>query len=204
MADPTPPRSGLALITDEILAGKAKSRELERSSGTQRARAVERLQETVDTLADTVSTLAAQVSFLQSQVSGGTNSANWSYSGNPGNANPVWQSYSGTYDIELSVESSDSGTLVITVGGKLLSLDSGAVLGFEVTWSGGSISPDFSRAASAIGLGGGGVYITASLTVQVSVPANTICTVRSRRAVYGTVSGQANVAGQSLVVSKQW
>lgn len=51
MADPTPPRSGPAAIADQMVADQKKRAELGRSSGTQRARAVVRLQETVDYLA---------------------------------------------------------------------------------------------------------------------------------------------------------
>lgn len=201
-SDPRTPVAPEDAIAERVRILEERLYELETPTGTQAYQAVSTLQAAVATLSDTVNQLGAQLSFLASQETGGSNAGNWAYFGNPGSDALNWQSFDPAYDVQASITSSDSGQLLITPSARLSSLGTGVAVGFEVTWAGGSISPNFGASAAAIA--DMGIYVTVAMPARVSVPANTACTVRTRRGIWGTTSGQAQIIGQALVVSKRW
>lgn len=201
-SDPRTPVAPEDAIAERVRILEERLYELETPTGTQAYQAVSTLQAAVATLSDTVSQLSAQLSFLSTQETGGANSGNWSYFGNPGSSDPTWVAFDPAYDISVSLTSAASGGLLITPSARLSSLGVGVAVGFDVSWSGGGIAPSFGASASAFAASG--FYITCALPVRVTVPANTLCTVRTRRGVWGTVDGQAQAIGQALTVSKRW
>jgi hypothetical protein len=148
-------------------------------------------------LASTQTELANQVSFLQNaSVTQTKNSAVNATRGASGGI--TLEGYDPTYDCSLSLTSSSTGILEVTVGGQLTGSDGiSAVVGYEVSWAGGSIGVDWPRCAAA----GGGLATTSRVSL-INVPANTPLTVTTRRGYTGGTGGLVVWGYCSLIVSK--
>lgn len=194
MADPTPAGDGLDPIVEALRSNQKQTRELGTASGTQRARAVERLEELLEELQGVVDQQASQIAFLQTQtvgdqrigVSGGSK---------PGVAGYAYQDLDLAFDCQVSVTTGASGKLIVAAGGAVTASGAGAGIGPHVI---GGALPDFSNSAAA----GEGSVVGASRTVLFSLAPNTAYTINTRRWFYGGTAQFVSFQNASLVVTR--
>lgn len=154
------------------------------------------LNRTVKQLQETVAKLRETVDFLATQSATAVNGGLFSYIGTATSF-----VYSATYDCSVTVTSSSTGKLLVTVGGTLTgsNLGKAAILGFEASWAGGSIAfvNDLYSDATV-----DGPATTVARTYAITVPPNTVVTIRTRRGASTSSNQQIIIAAQSLTVTK--
>lgn len=204
MGDPTPAGDGLDPIVAEIRGMQKQTRDLEKSSGTQRAQTVKRLEQTiedlsvvVDDLSAVVSAQAAQLTFLQTQTAFDSKVSLLPFSGS--NSGVTWFAYQSPYNASVTVTTGASGLLVISPsallsGGGALS----ALIGVEIVGISGPSAP-----APGMLMVGGTVSLSSSSTFRVALSAYTTYTIRTRHGADGTGSGACIWGYQALSVTRQ-